>query len=456
MTDDQLGAARLSAHRCSSSPASRSPASPRARRRSPASTRTSARSRAPSPSRTPSVTDDGPVALLRRPGRDRHREVHQRRRRRRAARAVHPRRRRGHLDLRGHQHRQRRADRRRGRRPARRRRHLPADHARRRRVDDLHGDRDRGRRPVHEPRRPPPASTDRRRAACATSTRRTTSAPQPGIHLEKTHQRRRRRRGARAVHPRRRPGRRGPTSSPTRGNATLTGDRGHRRSGRRRSRCPRDDARRRRGDELHRDRHAARRPVREHRHGHRHRTGRHRRHRRPIPRTTSARVSEIDVEKFTNGEDADDPPGPTIPVGGPVTWTYVVTNPGNVPIRDVTVVDDKGVVPRSPAATPTATANSTPARPGPTRPTGTAGPGQYENTATVTGLDVLENPLSDSDPSHYHTEPAPPSPSPPAAAAGPAATQGGHAQARARRQHRAVPPAREQRRERHRSTRHGL
>ena len=27
-------------------------------------------------------------------------------------------------------------------------------------------------------------------------------------------------------------------------------------------------------------------------------------------------------------------------VGDPVTWTYVVTNPGNVPIANVAVTDD--------------------------------------------------------------------------------------------------------------------
>ncbi|AKB26166.1 type I secretion target repeat protein [Methanosarcina sp. MTP4] len=54
---------------------------------------------------------------------------------------------------------------------------------------------------------------------------------------------------------------------------------------------------------------------------------------------------EIDIEKSTNGEDADAPPGPTITAGETVTWEYVVNNTGNVPLINVTVTDDQGVTP---------------------------------------------------------------------------------------------------------------
>jgi len=43
----------------------------------------------------------------------------------------------------------------------------------------------------------------------------------------------------------------------------------------------------------------------------------------------------IEIEKATNGQDADSPPGPYIPVGDSVTWTYVVTNTGNVTLNKV-------------------------------------------------------------------------------------------------------------------------
>jgi hypothetical protein len=51
----------------------------------------------------------------------------------------------------------------------------------------------------------------------------------------------------------------------------------------------------------------------------------------------------IAIEKSTNGEDADDDPGPYIEVDYPVNWAYVVTNTGNVTLTGVTVVDDQDV-----------------------------------------------------------------------------------------------------------------
>jgi large repetitive protein len=49
----------------------------------------------------------------------------------------------------------------------------------------------------------------------------------------------------------------------------------------------------------------------------------------------------IKIVKFVNGQDADSPPGPTVPVGSTLTFTYVVTNTGNVPLANVVVTDDK-------------------------------------------------------------------------------------------------------------------
>ncbi len=111
----------------------------------------------------------------------------------------------------------------------------------------------------------------------------------------------------------------------------------------------------------------------------------------------------VDVEKKTNGEDADIPPGPSIPVGATVTWTYIVTNNGNTPIELVQLKDDKlGIIWES-SSPGTATM-----APGATRTftrSGIATAGQYRNVVTVTAYSTEDSPaeilLTDSDSSHY-------------------------------------------------------
>ncbi len=133
----------------------------------------------------------------------------------------------------------------------------------------------------------------------------------------------------------------------------------------------------------------------------------------------------VDIEKATNGQDADTPTGPEIDVGQPVQWTYVVTNTGSVPIVSYTVTDsDPGVsvscptsAPIAPGASVTCTAS------------GVAVAGQYANNATVTAFDNFEDELTDADPSHYFgrtpppttttTTPAPPTTAPPSTASPP-------------------------------------
>jgi hypothetical protein len=119
--------------------------------------------------------------------------------------------------------------------------------------------------------------------------------------------------------------------------------------------------------------------------------------------------SEIHVEKATNGQDADTPTGPLVAVGSTVTWTYVVTNPGNVPLANVTLRDDSGT-PGNLADdfTPTfvgGDANSNgqldPGESWQYQATGPAVAGQYANVATASGVDPLGQTRTDTDPSHY-------------------------------------------------------
>ena len=104
---------------------------------------------------------------------------------------------------------------------------------------------------------------------------------------------------------------------------------------------------------------------------------------------------QIDIEKFTNGEDADLPTGPFVLVGDPVTWTFVVTNTGNVPLIGITVDDDQGVVVSCPqdVLAPGESMSCT--------ASGTASPGQYANLGTAIGVPPVGPPVADEDPSHY-------------------------------------------------------
>lgn len=127
----------------------------------------------------------------------------------------------------------------------------------------------------------------------------------------------------------------------------------------------------------------------------------------------------IFVEKRTNNIhvlSASDPNRPTISSGCPVTWTYLVTNDGNVDLSSVSVTDSK------PGVTPVdVDANSDGYNDGDTdkdhildltemwtyTATGTAiscSPGcecDYSNTATATASGGSTS-VSDTDPSYYH------------------------------------------------------
>ena len=112
---------------------------------------------------------------------------------------------------------------------------------------------------------------------------------------------------------------------------------------------------------------------------------------------------QIDIEKATNGEDADTPTGPNVAVGSPVTWTYTVTNPGDFFFSEVTVTDDQGVIPVFQGGDTNGDTFLDPGEVWTYEATGTAEEGQYANVATVTGSagDELDTILTDSDPSHY-------------------------------------------------------
>jgi uncharacterized repeat protein (TIGR01451 family) len=111
--------------------------------------------------------------------------------------------------------------------------------------------------------------------------------------------------------------------------------------------------------------------------------------------------SDVDLEKFTNGQNADTAPGPAVTAGSTVNWTYVVNNAGSRPLTNISVTDDQGVTVTCPGTTLDAGFSFT------CTASDTAVLGQYANIGTVTATMPDSSIASDSDPSHYFGQPAP-------------------------------------------------
>ncbi len=113
--------------------------------------------------------------------------------------------------------------------------------------------------------------------------------------------------------------------------------------------------------------------------------------------TVNCTNPSVDIEKATNGEDADTPTGPIIIVGNQVNWTYVVTNTGDVTLTDIQVTDNQGVAVTCPKDILTVGESIT------CTASGVAVAGQYANIGTVIGS-YGETVVDDADPSHYFGE----------------------------------------------------
>lgn len=117
--------------------------------------------------------------------------------------------------------------------------------------------------------------------------------------------------------------------------------------------------------------------------------------------TTDEPAPAIDVEKMTNGEDADSPTGPALVVGSTVTWTLAVNNPGNVTLRLVDVMDDSGTtLDTSDDQLVCSFLRLKPNDPQNCSITGTVMVGQYMNQGLAEGI-FNSNVYSDTDDSHY-------------------------------------------------------
>src|SRR5262249_11051190 len=104
----------------------------------------------------------------------------------------------------------------------------------------------------------------------------------------------------------------------------------------------------------------------------------------------------LQIRKLTNGQHVAAAPGPTIAVGDPVTWTYLVTNSGDVALTNVAVSDDQHVAVSCPKSTLAAGEAMT------CTAKGTAVAGQYHNVGTATGPPPCGAAVRASDASWYY------------------------------------------------------
>jgi len=107
-------------------------------------------------------------------------------------------------------------------------------------------------------------------------------------------------------------------------------------------------------------------------------------------------VAWIDVEKSTNGVDADyDYEAVELKVGDEITWEYNVSNTSMVAISDIVLIDDKEGEISCPKDSLEPSESMICIK------KGVAQKGLYRNLATVTGKDTNGNSVEDEDPSHY-------------------------------------------------------
>jgi hypothetical protein len=115
----------------------------------------------------------------------------------------------------------------------------------------------------------------------------------------------------------------------------------------------------------------------------------------PPPPTPTPPGSGIRLRKLTNGADANDAPGPSIRVGAPVLWEYIVENTGDVKLSDIKVTDNQGEQVSCPGTTLDPHASMT------CTAHGTAIACQYANVGTATAKDPDGHDVEADDPSHY-------------------------------------------------------
>jgi len=124
----------------------------------------------------------------------------------------------------------------------------------------------------------------------------------------------------------------------------------------------------------------------------------------PLTPVNTPPAAAIHLVKLTNGTDNDSPTGPHVPVGSTVTWDYVVTNTGSVPLTNINVTDDHfGVTPVYVGGDSNNNSILDLTETWTYRATGIAIAGQYRNVGTVTGTIPNTNgqTVTSNNPDHY-------------------------------------------------------
>ena len=109
-------------------------------------------------------------------------------------------------------------------------------------------------------------------------------------------------------------------------------------------------------------------------------------------------VVDIDLIKFVNGEDANQPPGVLILEGTPVTWTYEICNVGNVPLTGIVLTDEPEGLISCPASELPVGGSMTCTH------TGVMGSEPYFNLGTVVGTAPDGTDVFDEDPAYCHPD----------------------------------------------------
>lgn len=109
----------------------------------------------------------------------------------------------------------------------------------------------------------------------------------------------------------------------------------------------------------------------------------------------------IDLEKATEGQDADAAPGPELNVGDTVNWTFVVTNTGDVDLSNVVITDEQVQPAASPAMVVCEIATLPMGQTQTCNTSGTVIEGQYQNLAKVIAQGLGDSVVNDQDTSHY-------------------------------------------------------